>query len=109
MTVIVEVLGANRVTDVIELSGFIPMWLDTSDMRKAAVQLNEHYQHGGGWQPFGKNEWRLERENCLKYPGDPLMAPIGRIQFRDEEIFIYRYGMVMIKQADGSFEVARMD
>jgi hypothetical protein len=109
MTIIVERIGPEPIHRLMDFVGFIPMWLDVTDMRPAAVQFNEHYQHGGGWRPFGQNEWRIVRENCLKYPGDPQLVPLARIKFRDEEIYIYYHGLVMIKQPDGKFEVCRMD
>jgi hypothetical protein len=106
MTIIVECLG-RPVRNLVDVVGFIPMWLDVSDLRPAAKQLNDHYAHGGGWRPF--KGFELVRENCLKYPGDPMHRPLARIKFRDEEIFIYESGWVMIKQPDGTFEVCRMD
>lgn len=109
MTIIVENIGPVPQHRLIDVVGFIPMWLNVADMRPAAKQLNDHYQHGGGWRPFGQGQWKIERENCLKYPGDPMMVPLARIKFREEEIYIYQYGIVMIKQPDGSFEVCRMD
>jgi hypothetical protein len=86
--------------------GIIPHWLDESDMRNAREQLDEHYQHGGGWHPF--TGFKLKGMN-LTYSGDPPLKPLAIMKFRDETIAIYRYGWVMILQPNGSFEVCRMD
>ena len=86
--------------------GMIPHWLDESDMRNAREQLDEHYQHGGGWRPF--EGFKLKGPN-LVYDGDPPLKPLATMKLRDEMIAIYRYGWVMILQPNGSFEVCRMD
>jgi hypothetical protein len=87
--------------------GIIPLMLNLDDMRPARDQLDEHYQHGGGWRPQGKFE--SKGWGRLKYPGDPIMVPLAEIPFRDETIRIYQYGYVAIFQKDGTFEAARMD
>lgn len=107
MTLVVQGLTDLPIHRLQDFVGFIPMWLDTNDLRPAAVQLNEHYQHGGGWRPF--TGFQLVRENCLKYPGDPMHRPLAKIEFREEEIYIYEHAWVMIKQPNGSYEVCRMD
>ena len=87
--------------------GMIPHWLDESDMRNAREQLDEHYQHGGGWQPF--HGFKLKKDLSLSYPGDPPHKPLALMKLRDEVVAIYQYGWVMILQPNGSFEVCRMD
>ena len=47
--------------------------------------------------------------NCLVYPGDPPLRPIGYTTLRDEVVVFYPYAFVMVKQPDGTFEAARMD
>lgn len=91
----------------IDLVGYIPEFLFESDDRPAREQFNERYAHGGGWSPF--NGFAVSDDATLEYPGDPAIKPVARIAFRDEEIFIYPYAWVMIRQPNGSTEVARMD
>jgi hypothetical protein len=90
-----------------EIIGPIPLWLDEEDPRPAREQLDEHYQHGGGWQPFPGFE--LGKDHKLTYPGDPPMAPLALLKFRNELILWYPYSWIMILQKDRSFEVCRMD
>jgi hypothetical protein len=87
--------------------GLIPHFLSEDDDRPAAVQFNEQYAHGGGWQP--QPGFKLQKDKSLKYPGDPPFKPIARIELRDEVIYVYPYGYVAVVQPDGSFEACRMD
>jgi hypothetical protein len=91
----------------LDIIGPLPMWLDEADPRPAREQLDEHYQHGGGWQPF--EGFKLQRNHRIKYPGDPAMAPLAMMKFRDELIVWYPHAWVMILQKDGSHEICRMD
>jgi hypothetical protein len=87
--------------------GIIPQWLDESDMRNAREQLDDHYQHGGGWRPF--KGFKMTEGWAITYDGDETLQPLALMQLRDEIIAIYEYGWVMILQPNGSFEVCRMD
>lgn len=91
-----------------DILGLIPAFIFESDPRSAAEQFNERYAHGGGWRPM--SGWGLEPGSfALKYPGDPALHPVAGAWLREERIFVYPYAWVAIVQADGSFEVARMD
>lgn len=88
--------------------GYIPMFLSLADPRPAREQFHVNYAHGGGWRPM--EGWTFDKKKKkLYYPGDPPLKPRARITFRDEEIYIYYGAWVCIVQADGTFEVARMD
>jgi hypothetical protein len=91
-----------------DMLGLIPLWLDVSDPRPAAEQLNANYQHGGGWRPFSGFTFNPE-SRTLYYPGDPPMKPLAEAPFRDETIFFYPHSWIMILQKDGTFEISRMD
>lgn len=87
--------------------GFIPSFLDKNDPRSAKEQFATNYV--GGWFPF-KGGFKLLADGLtLKYPGDPAMPAMWRGQLRDETILVFDHAWVMIKQADGSYEIARMD
>jgi hypothetical protein len=92
--------------------GLIPSFLSDEDPRPAAAQFNERYVWGG-WQPFAgfalRKDVALGKDHGLKYPGDPVMWPVAQAQLRDEIICVYPHAWVAIFQADGSFEVCRMD
>ncbi len=89
--------------------GLIPMWLDADDKRPAREQLNEHYAHGGGWQPFEGFQYDITDGHTLTYPGDPPMRPLAAMKFRDEMILWYPHSWIMILQRGGAFEVCRLD
>ena len=87
--------------------GPLPLWLDENDPRPAKEQLDVHYQHGGGWQPF--EGFKLLKGGRIKYPGDPAHKPLAMMQLREEVIMVYPHAWVMILQKDGSYEICRMD
>jgi hypothetical protein len=87
--------------------GFLVYMLDDDDEDKATVQLDKHYQHGGGWQPF--EGFTLRDDDSIKYPGDPAYKPVARTKLRDETIVVYEHGWVAVIQPDRSYEICRMD
>lgn len=88
--------------------GLLPMMLDVDCPDPARVQLDRGYRHGGGWDPFEGFTLNL-KDLTLSYPGDPLTRPLAETQLRNERIILYEHAWVAIIQADGSFEVCRMD
>ena len=91
--------------------GLIPFMLDLDNPKPAREQFNDEYQHGGGWRPFHGHTLGDEQagENALCYPDDPPPYPLAEIWLREEQILIYDYGWVVIRQRDGSWECCRMD
>jgi hypothetical protein len=89
-------------------TGPLPDWLDEKDPRSAAEQINEHYAHGGGWQPFQGHTFNTERQT-LDYPGAPPMRACAAMRLRHELIVMFEFDWVMIRQRDGSYEICRMD
>lgn len=94
--------------------GFIPMFLDILDPRPAAKQIDENYQHGGGWRPqkhfylVDKDTRKIQYGKDGEY--DPPMEPLAWTMLPNmEEIYFYDYAIVAIFQPDGSFEVCRID
>lgn len=91
-----------------EALGFIPVFLDPSDERPAREQFTERYSHGGGWSQM--KGWKLGPTGEIMYSGaTEALAPIAVAQLRDETVRVYPGAWVSITQADGSFEVSRMD
>ena len=99
-----------------QLVGYIPLMLEESDPRPAAVQFNERYAHGGGWSPL--TGWRRsgsdeETDPCqryaVQYPGDPVMRPVAIAKLRDEVICVYPHAWVGVFQPGGELELSRMD
>ena len=86
--------------------GYIPSFLSENDPRPAREQISDNYI--GGW--FSFKDFVLQSDGlALKYPGDPALLPLWQAELRDETIVVYQHAWVMIKQKDGSFEVARLD
>ena len=94
-----------------DLLGFLPEILRPEDPRPAREQIADRYAHGGGWRPFGKDEWKLSAGFTLKYPGDPAMKPIAGLSLPQsmEIVLLYPHQMAMVIQADQSFDVVRLD
>ena len=89
--------------------GLIPDFLYERDPRTAQDQFNERYAHGGGWKPL-LTDWSFDPETgALSYPDDPVYEPVAIGRLHDQVIFVYDYDWVCILNADGSFEVSRMD
>lgn len=85
--------------------GFIPAFLSDADARTAQAQFADNYI--GGWNPFPG--FVLTADLRLHYKDDPPMVALWLSKLRDETIVIYEHAWVMIQQADGAFEVSRMD
>lgn len=90
-----------------DIIGFVSLMLNEHNPKSAAEQLNDGYQHGGGWTPF--KGFTLDDQNNLKYPGDPKMKPWAFAKLRDELICVYESAWFAVIQPDRSFEVCRMD
>jgi hypothetical protein len=88
--------------------GLIPSFLSYDDPRSAREQFRESYI--GGWSPL-KNTLSMDGKGVLKskYEDEPDLPPLAYAMFRDEIIRFYEHAWVSITQADGSFEVSRMD
>jgi hypothetical protein len=91
--------------DLSYLGPFLPTFLNVSDPRPAAQQIDDAYV--SGWSPFPGFE--MLEGNRLKYPGDPAIAPLATTTLRDETLFLYEGEWLAIIQKDGSFEVCRVD
>jgi hypothetical protein len=87
--------------------GYLPDFLVESDPRPAREQFNERYKDGG-WRPMEGFSYNA-RTHALSSEGDPDLPLMAFIQFRDEQIMIYQYSIILILQKNGTFEVARMD
>ena len=91
-----------------EALGFLPEFLSERNPKSAREQLDENYRHGGGWSPMEGFSFD-PKDQSLKYPGDPKMKPLARAKLREETILFYDSAWVVVLQADGKYEVSRMD
>jgi hypothetical protein len=88
--------------------GFLDLIFDDGDPRPAREQVEDRYAHGGGWDPLPG--WIVDpASGFAQFPGDPPTKPVAMTRLRDEKILLYPHSWVCIVQADGSYEMARMD
>lgn len=93
-------------------AGLLPEIIVAHDPQPAKVQIQQRYAHGGGFMPlsgFKLQSWHHDAE--LLYPGDAPMREVWRIHlpFTNEDVILFQYAFVAVVQADGSFDVVRMD
>jgi hypothetical protein len=105
---------------VVDHLGAISDFIDYEDARPAAEQINENYEHGGGWnhqEGFTLNP-DATRRNLPSYSlqfeagsidADPPLVPLWATNLRDELVIVYEYGYTAIFQPDNSFQVSRLD
>lgn len=89
----------------INLLGFLPQFVSTDDPRPAREQFDANYV--GGWCPM--EGFSLDGDLLCYDPKDPPLKPLFFTRLRDEDIIVYENAWVVIRQQDGSWEVARMD
>lgn len=92
------------------LLGYIPDIITELDERPVREQVADRYAHGGGFSPFGVGDWKLNSDTkTIQYPGDPPYKPLFSTQIRDEMVVLYDHSIVAVIQANGKFDVIRMD
>jgi hypothetical protein len=92
------------------LLGELPNIILATDPAPVREQVDKYYAHGGGWSPFGAGQWQFDpATKSLTFPDDPTMMPLAQIQVRDELCLLYDHAFVAVVQADGRFDVIRMD
>jgi len=104
----------------LEWLGLIPAFVNAYDPTPAAKQIDNNYQHGGGWRDTLKG-WRKDEQHVLRYddgdkefPPDPPLHPLFKAEHdlgggKMEELYFYDSAWMCIVQEDGSFEVSRID
>lgn len=89
-----------------DMLGYIPNFIAADDPRKAREQFDANYEYGG-WKP--NPGFKKGADDSIRYPGDPALPPVAQFKLRDERVVYYPNAIVAIIQADGGFEVARLD
>lgn len=95
-----------------DIVGFIPTMLSEHNPKKAAEQLDDGYQHGGGWRSFKGFTLHMDEPESkwyIEYPDDPRTRVLAKAKLRDELILICENAWVVVVQPDGSYEISRMD
>jgi hypothetical protein len=94
----------------IGMLGMIPLMLSPHDERPMVEQLNEGYQHGGGWQPFkGFSVNSSGDYYYLTYPNDPPYKERARITMNGETLAVFDSAWVLVIDKEGKNHIARMD
>lgn len=98
---------ANR-----ETLGFIPEWLDAADASPLSEQIDRNYKHGGGWHSCKKFWGEIDSEGTLHspYEGDQPLPLIASVEHPNgQKLHFYPHAMVAVFDADGTFDLARID
>jgi len=101
----------------LETAGRLPVIFHNVDPRSAKEQIGANYAYGGGWHPF--SGFTLHDANrvgvaTLAYPEDPPERERSRAILHEGEksqelIILFGHDWVAVVQADGSYEITRMD
>lgn len=90
--------------------GYIPQIIRTDDMRPSSEQIHERYAHGGGWSPWERGKWTMDDDGTMHYPQDDPMEPLAiLVHPNGETVRFYDCAIISITNADGTFDVARLD
>ncbi len=95
-----------------DAAGLLTRFLYEEDPRSAAEQLDDRYQHGGGWRTikgFTLKKGTNYDQYYIFYPGDPPYLEVSRTQLRKEIVVLFQSAWVAVIQPDGNFEIARID
>ena len=93
-----------------EVVGLIPAFLDELDPRSAIEQIDQNYQHGGGWRDMDGTIFERESgEYVYCYPDDPPFQELSRAYFRDELLVFFDCQLLAVIQKDGSYRISRID
>ena len=100
-----------------EILGLIPGFFMEDDPDDAVAQVNKRYQHGGGWRKMdgftieniSSARDYLTGKVTLSYEGDPPYRQLAIAMLHDEILILFDCAWLAVVQADGSYEVARLD
>ena len=101
--------GRERGFDILEGLGFIPTFISANSEDGIAKQIDNNYQHGGGWRHYDGFKMGSQHELISQYPEDPPLFPLAIGTLRGEKLYFYDYAWCAVVQEDGTFEVARID
>jgi hypothetical protein len=94
-----------------DLVGLIPSFICETDPRPVTQQIDDNYQHGGGWRPL---PGMTLSPGLVLLGGDPepyRPIAITRLAEREDQtlVIIFERGVTAVVEADGSYQVARLD
>lgn len=97
----------TSVKDAYDHLGRIPLIFNPDSADPAWQQIKDNYPEGFNPEPPDKG-WMLTDDKYLIYPSLPACPPSAMAWLRDQCIFVYAGGWVVILEQDGSFTVVRI-
>lgn len=105
-----SVVEYPTVEDLMQGEGFLFALAHSSSDATIPEQINQHYAHGGGWNPL--EGWSMidAPNGVVCYPGDPVLKPDAKAQHGNETVFFYRSGawLGVYTEANG-LKLSRVD
>lgn len=87
--------------------GFLPMWAMNPTFRD--LSLRDALEQQYGLPLYEISGGTLDKDGTYRYPGDPPLAPLIRIDRGDEVFYQYPHAIVVIVDAQGGIFATRMD
>jgi hypothetical protein len=92
---------------VLEICGLLPYWVTDPDLFH--LPLKEALTKSYGFGELSEMQGFVECDGVLRYPEDPTMWPLLRINRGDEVFWQYEYGIVLLVDSNGNNFITRMD
>lgn len=94
--------------------GYIPAFLNLDDPRPAKEQIDDNYQHGGGWfetsSKYELIDWKKDGKCILHFTTyHERNRELSRCKIRDETLIFFEGSWLAIVQPDGKTNMARVD
>ena len=89
--------------------GLIPSMINMFSEDDVATQLDNNYQHGGGFRNQEGFTYSHDDNDSMSYSDDPPMYPIAKFVAGSETVFVYPHAYVAVIQEDETHVISRMD
>lgn len=87
--------------------GLVYYWFSLGDDTPTRDLIDRHYKQGGGFNEI--DGFTLSDNNCLQYPGDPVLEPLAQLRRGPELVVFYDFALLAIIQQDRTFQVTRVN
>jgi len=92
--------------NILNACGFIPEWLINEPVAEPIMDmLNRVYPYGIPMMSGGT----IEKDGVHKYPNDPDLYPLIKVERGDDVIYQYEHAIVAIVFESGAYYITRMD
>lgn len=93
--------------EIYQTLGALPYWVINEQYME--IPLKEALDKQYGFGLYKSTGQTIEKDGTYKFPGDPNLYPLIKIERKDEIFYQYLYGMVVFVNKDGTTFVTRMD